>query len=416
MLAKTMELGKRIASDPGSAVLDLHVWGVSNSEPKARTSHPRYHHVFARSRADRPVRAGLGRSDGSPRHRPAVRPDRRIAAATGEAGELLERARILRAVYNERLDADAFIAILDWVHGAMLRPAVKESEALIAMRSWTRDEVARPALRRWFDAGFDPDAIEEMAPLLQASGRRPGAPDLGEPPARRGECQEVRQSRHEPLTCPGGQCRADAGRRQVRVGARLQVLDLRDVVDPPGDPARPRGPVPDDPDPGPYGRDDEPRDARRSRAHGHPGPRPDEPAEISEVLSLDPKTAITPERVEEVRAYGRLPVSLETPVGDESDTELGALIEDKDAIVAPRRGHRPDAPRAGRQGPRQPRGSRAAGHPPAVRARRRSAADARGGRPRVRADPRADPPDRGARAAQAAPPVAKPEAPRVRDR
>jgi RNA polymerase primary sigma factor len=55
-------------------------------------------------------------------------------------------------------------------------------------------------------------------------------------------------------------------------------------------------------------------------------------AEISEVLSLDPKTAITPERVEEVRAYGRLPVSLETPVGDESDTELGALIEDKDAI------------------------------------------------------------------------------------
>ena len=38
------------------------------------------------------------------------------------------------------------------------------------------------------------------------------------------------------------------------------------------------------------------------------------------------------ERVEEVRAYGRLPVSLETPVGDESDTELGALIEDKDAV------------------------------------------------------------------------------------
>ena len=27
-----------------------------------------------------------------------------------------------------------------------------------------------------------------------------------------------------------------------------------------------------------------------------------------------------------------MPVSLETPVGDESDTELGALIEDKDAI------------------------------------------------------------------------------------
>jgi RNA polymerase primary sigma factor len=55
-------------------------------------------------------------------------------------------------------------------------------------------------------------------------------------------------------------------------------------------------------------------------------------AEIAEVLSLDPKTAITTEKVEEVRSYGRNPVSLETPIGDESDTELGSLIEDPDAI------------------------------------------------------------------------------------
>ncbi len=40
MLAKTMELGKRIGSDPASAVLDLHVWGINDSEPKARTTHP----------------------------------------------------------------------------------------------------------------------------------------------------------------------------------------------------------------------------------------------------------------------------------------------------------------------------------------------------------------------------------------
>jgi RNA polymerase sigma factor (sigma-70 family) len=112
---------------------------------------------------------------------------------------------------------------------------------------------------------------------------------------------------------------------------RLQVLDLRDVVDPPGDPARPCGPEPDDPDPGPHGRDDEPGHPRHPGADGQPRPRADA-VEISEVLSVDPKTAITPERVEEVRAYGRLPVSLETPVGDESDSELGQLIEDKDAI------------------------------------------------------------------------------------
>jgi len=47
MLAKTMELGKRIESDPASAVLDLDVWAVNDTEPKARTTHPRYPHRFA---------------------------------------------------------------------------------------------------------------------------------------------------------------------------------------------------------------------------------------------------------------------------------------------------------------------------------------------------------------------------------
>src|SRR4051795_776521 len=46
MLAKTMELGKRIETDPASAILDLHVWAISDSEPKARTKHSRYRHVF----------------------------------------------------------------------------------------------------------------------------------------------------------------------------------------------------------------------------------------------------------------------------------------------------------------------------------------------------------------------------------
>jgi RNA polymerase primary sigma factor len=54
--------------------------------------------------------------------------------------------------------------------------------------------------------------------------------------------------------------------------------------------------------------------------------------EISEVLSADPKTAISPERVEEVRRYGRSPISLETPIGEDGDTELGSLIEDPDAV------------------------------------------------------------------------------------
>ena len=58
----------------------------------------------------------------------------------------------------------------------------------------------------------------------------------GEPPARDLHRQEVHQPRPAvPGPHPGGQHRPDEGRGQVRVPARLQVLDLRDVVDPPGD-------------------------------------------------------------------------------------------------------------------------------------------------------------------------------------
>ena len=42
---------------------------------------------------------------------------------------------------------------------------------------------------------------------------------------------------------------------------------------------------------------------------------------------------ITAERVRELRSISRDPVSLETPVGDEEDTELGDFVEDKEATA-----------------------------------------------------------------------------------
>jgi len=56
------------------------------------------------------------------------------------------------------------------------------------------------------------------------------------------------------------------------------------------------------------------------------------PEEISEVLSRDPKTALPPERVEEIQRMGRDPISLETPIGEEEDSELGSLLPDPNAI------------------------------------------------------------------------------------
>ena len=55
------------------------------------------------------------------------------------------------------------------------------------------------------------------------------------------------------------------------------------------------------------------------------------PAEIAEVMSEDPKTVMTAARVEEIQKMGRQPISLETPIGDDEDAELGDFLEDRDA-------------------------------------------------------------------------------------
>ena len=42
---------------------------------------------------------------------------------------------------------------------------------------------------------------------------------------------------------------------------------------------------------------------------------------------------MTPEKVVEVQKYGREPISLHTPLGEDGDSEFGDLIEDSEAIV-----------------------------------------------------------------------------------
>ena len=65
---------------------------------------------------------------------------------------------------------------------------------------------------------------------------------------------------------PGGHPRADPRGREVRLAQGLQVLHLRDLLDPPGDPARPRQPGPHDPHPGPHRPARAQDRARRARA------------------------------------------------------------------------------------------------------------------------------------------------------
>ena len=114
-----------------------------------------------------------------------------------------------------------------------------------------------------------------------------------------------------------------------------------------------------------------------------------------------------PEKIEELRSAERVPVSLETPVGDEGETELGSLIPADgpgplEEVALDARGA-VDPPRA-----RGARPERARDHRAALRHRRRgSAAAARGREPhralaRGRAQARAPRPAQARRRARAA--------------
>jgi RNA polymerase primary sigma factor len=54
-----------------------------------------------------------------------------------------------------------------------------------------------------------------------------------------------------------------------------------------------------------------------------------EPTPEELALELD----MTPEKVVEVQKYGREPISLHTPLGEDGDSEFGDLIEDSEAVV-----------------------------------------------------------------------------------
>ena len=51
------------------------------------------------------------------------------------------------------------------------------------------------------------------------------------------------------------------------------------------------------------------------------------PEELAKELDM------TPEKVTEVQKYGREPISLHTPLGEDGDSEFGDLIEDSEAVV-----------------------------------------------------------------------------------
>ena len=125
-----------------------------------------------------------------------------------------------------------------------------------------------------------------------AEGRARGAPGEegdggGQPAPRHFHRQEIHQPRPAvPRPDPGRQHRPDEGGRQVRVPPRLQVLDLRDLVDPAGDHPLDRRPGAHHPHPGAHDRDDQQDRAHQSRQMLNEIGREPTPEELAEKLGM----------------------------------------------------------------------------------------------------------------------------------
>ncbi len=96
---------------------------------------------------------------------------------------------------------------------------------------------------------------------------------------------------------------------------------------------------------------------------------------------------MTPEKVIEVQKYGREPISLHTPLGEDGDSEFGDLIEDSEAIVPADAVAVHAAPGAAPRRPRHALRARGGRGHHALRPDGRPAEDARRDRQGLRRDP-----------------------------
>jgi RNA polymerase primary sigma factor len=345
VLAKAIELGVRIRTEPWTALLDLHEWTLHDTEATARAKHPVYALPFG-AEAHRSVRSALADESAGDLLTTAPRfgfTEAIRSAQGGPLAELLERGRALRAVYNERLDVDTFLALLDWAHAVGRRPAFRDEKSLSAMLAWARDQVAIPALRRWVEAGHDADGLATLGYRPETDGEAIGT-----------LIDQAKAARDHMISANLRLVVANAKKYMNRGLGLLDLIQegnagLMRAVDKfewqrgfkfstyatwwirqaiqrgVADQSRTiRVPV--------HMVETMQRVTRTTRELTVQLGREPTAAEIAATLSEDPRWTITPERVEEVKRYGRTPISLETPIGEDGDTELGALIEDEGAV------------------------------------------------------------------------------------
>jgi len=288
----------------------------------------------------------------------APSPDFHLIKAGRDVGSegtktLLKQARHLATAYNAAPSPDAFLALLDFAYLAVHNGDLdsRDNVGLRALYDWTREGVAFPALGRWVTTGHDADLLKRM-------GYDPEVPLSTKMTHRKGELVRMGRDAREQLT--SSNLRLVVSNAKKYVGRGMSFLDLTQE----GNIGLIRAVEKFDYERGykfsTYAtwwiRQAISRaiadQARTIRIPVHMvetmnlfnrvsrsllGEFGREPTieEIAEAMSRGQEVVVTPEKVREIIKISQAPVSLETPIGDEGDSNLGDLVEDRNALAPP---------------------------------------------------------------------------------
>jgi RNA polymerase primary sigma factor len=353
VLAKAIELGEQMVEAPWKGIVSLHEWTLHNTESKTRTAKKQHRLPFGEE-GHRMVRDAI--SDEAAADLLVPTPDFHLIKAAKDVQSegtiaLLKEGRRLVHAYNERLDPDSFITLLDWaylaVHNGDLES--RDNVGLRAIYDWTRESMAFPALERWITTGHDAD-------LLKTLGFDPEVPLNTKLALRKGELVRIGRDAREQLTSANLRLVVSIAKKYI--GRGMSFLDLiqegnigliravekfdfekgfkfstyatwwirQAITRAIADQARTiRIPV--------HMVETINRLIRVSRGLLQELGREPTVEEIAEAMSKGQEVQVTPEKVREIIKVSQEPVSLETPIGEEEDSHLGDFIEDRAALA-----------------------------------------------------------------------------------